>query len=75
VPDSVRDGIDGVIVPAEPADDRRGRLSEALRALAADPDRRATLASAALAGAGRFSLSARIGDVVSLYRELLGEPR
>jgi 1,2-diacylglycerol 3-alpha-glucosyltransferase len=71
VSDSVRDGIDGVIVSAVPAADRRARLAEAVRELCRDPDRRASLAAAARTGADRFSVSARIGEVVSLYRELL----
>lgn len=75
VSDSVRDGVDGVIVPADPAAERRERLAEAVRELCRDPDRRASLAAAAIAGADRFSVSARIGEVVALYRELLAEGR
>lgn len=71
VSDSVRDGVDGMIVPADPAAESRGRLAEAVGALCRDPDRRGSLAAAARAGADRFSVSARIGEVVSLYRELL----
>ena len=41
VSDSVRDGVDGVIVPADPAAGRRGRLADAVRGLCRDPDRRA----------------------------------
>jgi glycosyltransferase involved in cell wall biosynthesis len=73
VSDSVRDGVDGVIVPADPAADRRGRLAEAVRGMCGDPHGRASLAAAARAGADRFSVSARIGEVVALYRELLAE--
>lgn len=75
VADSVRDGVDGIIVPAEPAGERRTRLAQALRALSGDPDRRATLAAAAMAGASRFSVSARIGAMIALYREVLAERR
>lgn len=71
VADSVRDGIDGVIVSAEPMHDRAPRLAEAISALIRQPDRRAALAVEALEGAGRFDVAARIGQVVELYRELL----
>jgi len=71
VSDSVRDGVDGVIVPADPAADRQARLAEAVSALCRDRDRRQSLARGALAGAVRFGVTARIGEVVLLYRELL----
>ena len=75
VRDSVRDGVDGVVVAADPAADRRARLATAIRQLAADPERRAKLAGAAFAGAERFSVGTRIGAMVELYRELLAERR
>ncbi len=71
VADSVRHGIDGVIVPAEPTGDRAARLAEALRGLIRVPDRRAALAAGALEGATRFDVAARIGQVVELYRDLI----
>ena len=72
VADSVRDGIDGLIVPAEPAGERMMRLGDALRQLVDEPELRATLGAAALAGAPRFSVASRIASMVALYRELLG---
>ncbi|HET7082885.1 MAG TPA: glycosyltransferase [Candidatus Limnocylindria bacterium] len=75
VADSVRDGIDGLIVSAEPGAEQRTRLAAALLGLARDPARRAALAEAARAGAGRFDMAARIASVVALYRELLAEQR
>lgn len=75
VTDSVRDGVDGLVVPVEPAVDRRSRLAAALRVVVRDPARRAALAEAAVAGADRFDVATRIGSVVALYRELLAEPR
>lgn len=75
VADSVRDGVDGLIVPVEPAVERRARLAAALRGLVDDPARRATLAEAAVAGADRFDVATRIGSMVALYRGLLAEPR
>lgn len=75
VADSVRDKIDGLVVPDDPPGDRRSRLADALRSLLGDATRRAEMAAAALHGAERFSVSARIGSTVGLYRELLAESR
>ena len=74
VSDSVRDGVDGLIVPVEPAEERGERLAAAVRGLVRDQARRATLAAAAVDGADRFDLATRIGEMVRLYRELLAEP-
>ncbi|MEO8638297.1 MAG: glycosyltransferase [Chloroflexota bacterium] len=74
VADSVRDGVDGMVVPVEPAGDRRARLAATVRGLVGDPARRATLAQAAVNGADRFDVATRIGSMVALYRELLAEP-
>ena len=71
VADSVRDGLDGLIVSGEPAEERSGRLAAALLGLVRDPARRAGLAEAARAGASRFDVGARVASMVSLYRELL----
>jgi glycosyltransferase involved in cell wall biosynthesis len=75
VSDSVRDGVDGLIVPAEPAAERRMRLAAAIRGLLRDPARRGAMAAAAVAGAERFDVATRIASIVSLYRELLAERR
>lgn len=72
VRDSVREGVDGLVVAAEPADDRAGRLGEEILQLAADAPRRAVLAAAARDGAARFDASIRIGEMVALYRDLIG---
>jgi glycosyltransferase involved in cell wall biosynthesis len=72
VPDSVRDGVDGLIVPADPATERRAALAAAMRDLVGDAARRARMAAAAGADADRFGVALRIGSVVELYRELLG---
>ncbi len=71
VADSVRDGVDGLVVPAEPAGERRDRLAAALQELIQQPGRRSSMAAAAVTGADRFSVAARIGSMVALYRELL----
>jgi glycosyltransferase involved in cell wall biosynthesis len=74
VRDSVRDGIDGVVVPAQPAAERAVRLAGAIGALAADPARRAALAAAADSGADRFEAARRVDEIVALYREVLPRP-
>jgi len=75
VADSVRDGVDGVVIPGG-ADGVVGlRLAEAVKALAEDGARRAALAAAAASGAERFDLSRRIGEMVELYREVLEASR
>jgi glycosyltransferase involved in cell wall biosynthesis len=74
VGDSVRDGVDGLIVPVEPAGERRQALAAAVLALLGDPARRAAMAEAAVDGARRFDLGTRMGAMVTLYRELLAEP-
>ncbi len=71
VRDAVSDGIDGLLVPADPLAGRAGRMAAALRGLVADPDRRRALAAAAEAGAERLAQPARIAEVVALYRELI----
>jgi 1,2-diacylglycerol 3-alpha-glucosyltransferase len=73
VEDSVRDGVDGVVVPAEPAAERPARLAEALLEVSRQPDLRAALGAAALADAERFSVATRIGSVLALYGDLLAE--
>lgn len=71
VRDSVRDGVDGIIVPADPAPDRSARLGAALAALVAEPARLATLAVRAGGDADRFSLARRVGQTEALYSALL----
>ena len=75
VADSVRDGIDGLVVNGGSAGERQRALSAALRGLVREPARRAELAFAAVAGAGRFDVAVRIGSMVALYRELLAVRR
>jgi glycosyltransferase involved in cell wall biosynthesis len=70
VGDTVRDGLDGIVVPARGRDDP-GSLAAAIGMLAADADRRRAMARAAIDGAGRFDVRARIGEIGELYRDLL----
>ncbi|HSI99829.1 MAG TPA: glycosyltransferase [Patescibacteria group bacterium] len=71
VADSVRDGIDGIIVPALPEDGRAERLAAAIAELAGDEGRRSLMAERAAADAGRFSIDGRVGETEALYRSLL----
>ncbi|HTI29124.1 MAG TPA: glycosyltransferase [Methylomirabilota bacterium] len=75
VNDSVRDGIDGLVVGGNPAGEEPRLLAAALRSLVLDPARRSAFAHDALAGADRFDGSVRIASMVALYRELLARPR
>jgi 1,2-diacylglycerol 3-alpha-glucosyltransferase len=72
VADSVRDGVDGVIVPAEPAATRAHRLGEMLAELVADPARRGALAERASEDAGRFALSTRVAEIETIYTTVTG---
>lgn len=74
VRDTVRDGVDGTIVVARGAE-ARAALASAIAALVADRVAREARATAALEGAVRFGLPARIGEMVALYRTLLAADR
>lgn len=71
VRDSVRDGIDGVVVPAEPAKGRAARLGAQLAALAGEPSRRAAMAARARDDADRFSIDRRMDEIEALYSSLV----
>jgi glycosyltransferase involved in cell wall biosynthesis len=71
VRDTVRDGIDGVVVPRDSPPGAVDRLASALVSLANDPKRRKEMARSAREGASRFALQHRIVEVVELYRETL----
>ncbi len=62
VGESVRDGVDGLVVPDLAA------LREAIVALVRDDQRRSRLAAAALASADRFDQSRRVAEMLELYR-------
>jgi len=74
VRDTVRDGVDGVVVPRHPESGAPERLASALLDLAKDRQRRDTMSRNARDGAARFALQRRIGEVVELYREALASP-
>ncbi|HEX7172072.1 MAG TPA: glycosyltransferase, partial [Candidatus Limnocylindria bacterium] len=71
VRDSVRDGVDGVVVPAEPVEGRVARLGAELATLAGDDDRRAAMAARAREDAERFSIARRMDETEALYRSLV----
>ena len=67
LPEVVRDGVDGVLVP--PGDARA--LAAAVRALVGDDDRRLRLAANARAGAARFEPMAVAAKVDAVYERAL----
>lgn len=72
VRDSIRNGVDGIVVAADPPPARAERLAAAIGDLVADPGRRTRLADAAREDAERFSGERRAGEMEQLYRELIG---
>ncbi len=71
VRDSVRDAVDGRVVPADPAATRAARLAAAVLDLAADDAARRTMAARARSDASRFAVEARVEEVEGLYRSLI----
>jgi 1,2-diacylglycerol 3-alpha-glucosyltransferase len=71
VRDSVRHELDGVVVPRGRAGEAAPALAEAIRALAADEERRRRMADRASSDAGRFDTSVRLAQMEALYAELL----
>ena len=72
VRDSVRDGIDGIIVPHSGADADAKALGAAIAELATDAARRARMAERARDDADRFAVGTRVAQTESLYVELVG---
>jgi glycosyltransferase involved in cell wall biosynthesis len=71
VTETVRPGIDGLVVPAEPAATRAERLAEAAGSLARDRRQRERMATRARDGAERFDVRRRVAEVADLYAEVL----
>jgi len=69
--DSVREGIDGRVLPAEPDETRSARFAAALDELAGDDVGRASMATRARADAERFAVERRVAQMESLYRALV----
>jgi glycosyltransferase involved in cell wall biosynthesis len=74
VRDSVRDSVDGVIVPAEPAQSLVARLAAAVEEMAENAARRSAMADRARSGADRFAVDRRVGEVAALYRTVADRP-
>jgi glycosyltransferase involved in cell wall biosynthesis len=72
VRDSVRDGIDGVVVAGEPGTNLVERLSDVVVSLAVDEERRLAIGERAAADADRFSAERRVAEVEALYRAMIG---
>ena len=72
VRDSVRDGVDGIVVASEPAGTRVARLGAAIAGLGADSGRRADLGRRAAGDADRFGLERRVAETVEVYRSVIG---
>ncbi|HEY5188525.1 MAG TPA: glycosyltransferase [Solirubrobacteraceae bacterium] len=68
--DVVRDGVDGVLVP--PADPQA--LAEALRDLWEEPERRASMANAAVRDVERFAWPQVAESVMEAYRDAIATP-
>jgi glycosyltransferase involved in cell wall biosynthesis len=70
VDDSVRDGVDGIVVAAQPEAGRAERVAAAIESLAGDEAHRHRMADRAAADAGRFSVDGRVAETEALYRSL-----
>jgi 1,2-diacylglycerol 3-alpha-glucosyltransferase len=70
VRDSVRDGVDGVVVADSPPAARSERIADAIVELLTDAPRRAEMAARARADAGRFAVERRVAEMVALYRSI-----
>ncbi len=68
VRDSVRDGVDGVVVPAEPVGTLVSRLADAVAGMASDEARRREMGERARSDADRFAVERRVAEVEALYR-------
>lgn len=72
VRDSIRDGVDGIVVADDPAESLAQRLAAALLSVASNRGRRAAMGDRARDDADRFSVQRRVGEVVGLYSRLTG---
>lgn len=69
VGESVRDGVDGMVVANGPAESLPLRVADAIVSLA-DPSRRAAMSERARAGADRFAVERRVAQAEELYERL-----
>ena len=68
VRDSIRDGIDGIVVSPAPAASLVERLADAIVTLATDGERRSAMSDHAAADADRFAVGRRVAEVAALYQ-------
>lgn len=71
IPEAVDDGAEAVLVPVDDPD----ALADAYVALAADPERRATMSRAATERGATFDIAIATRRIEAIYRELVGERR
>ena len=71
VAEAVRDGTEGVIVPAH----RPDLLADAIEGLVLDADRRSALARAAAARARTYDIESSVRRTETVYREVCSRPR
>lgn len=71
VTETLRPGVDAVIVPADPAGTRSERLGLEIGRLLGDRRRRERMAARAIEGAWRFDAARRVAEVAELYAEVL----
>jgi glycosyltransferase involved in cell wall biosynthesis len=72
VRDSIRDGIDGIVVRAGPGVSPLDSLADAMVDISTDAARRSAMAERARVDATRFAIERRIADLEALYRTLAG---
>ena len=66
IPEAVTSGVEGLLVPPERAD----LLAEALRGLAGDPSRRASMATAARTRGDDFDITRAVRVIEAIYRDV-----
>jgi glycosyltransferase involved in cell wall biosynthesis len=71
VTETLRPGVDAVVVPADPAETRAERLAAEIGSLLGNRRLRDRMAAEALAGAMRFDADRRVAEVADLYAEVL----
>ncbi len=71
VRDSIRDGVDGIVVPMEPSEDRAKRLGDAVAQILGDDGARERMSRRAREEADRFAVGSRVAEVEALYGSLI----
>ena len=71
ISETVRDGVDGHVVPFDDPRRSAARMADAIAALAFDAHRRAAMGAAAREGAERLDAARSVRRVVELYRDVI----